>query len=142
MAAAQTLPDPGAAWSGELRKRGVLGESTPLPPSEQAAADLLDALHPEGIQGAIQQAAALMADPARTARLGPLLGRLEALRDDAGDDVVEALAAEWAAVLPTGSKLPPAVDVDTMDALLGHRLSPAKRRCLRRIRELVEAPGR
>lgn len=138
IAAAGSLSDPAATWEAELRRHGVLGRSVELPVAEQAAAHLLDALHPHGIQGVIRQTTTLMSDPVVRQRLGVLLDRFKTLPDDASSDVIETLAVDYVAALPTPTAAMPAIDADTMEKLLGDRLSPVKLRCLRRVRELLE----
>jgi DNA-binding transcriptional MerR regulator len=140
IAASGTLSDPGAAWEAALRRRGILRPSVELPQAEQSAAQLIDALHPHGIQGVIDQTADLVADPALRQRFATLLRRFQALPDDASDEVIDALAADYAAALPTPANPPPAIDAGMMEKLLGDRLSPAKLRCAERIRELLERP--
>ncbi len=86
----------------------------------------------------IDQTTHLVADPAVRDRLGDLLRRFQALPDDAPAEVVDALAAEYAAALPTPANPPPAIDAEIMEKLLGDVLSPAQLRCAQRIRELLE----
>lgn len=138
IAASGSLADPAATWASALRQRGILDPSAALPGAEQSAAQLIDALHPQGIQGVIDQTKDLASDPALRKRLGELLRRFQALRDDASDEIVETLAAEYAAAIPTPANPPPAIDPEVMERLLGDRLSPAKLRCMRRVRELLE----
>ena len=64
--------------------------------------------------------------------------RFETLPDDASDEAIDALAADYVAALPTPATPPPVIDPETMEKLLGGRLSPVKLRCLRRVRELLE----
>jgi DNA-binding transcriptional MerR regulator len=137
IAASGSLADPAAGWAAALRERGLLDGSAELPPAEQEAAQLLDALHPEGIQGVIRQTADVLSDPAVRERLDSLLHRFSTLPEDAPDDVVDALAADYVAALPRPAQPPPAIDPETMEKLLGDRLSPAKLRCLRRVRQLL-----
>ena len=141
LAEAEAPDDPGAAWAAALRERGLLAEGAALPDAERRAVELADALHPHGIGGIVGQNPELLADPARVERLGELLRRFGALPDDAGDDLVETLAADFAAAIPRPAEAAPPVDVDTMDRLLGDRFSPAQLRCLHRIRGLLEAEG-
>ncbi|MGZ4195811.1 MAG: MerR family transcriptional regulator [Solirubrobacteraceae bacterium] len=70
IAASGSLSDPAATWEAALRQRGILDQSVELPPTEQSAAQLIDALHPNGIQGVIDQTAYLAADPALRQRRG------------------------------------------------------------------------
>jgi DNA-binding transcriptional MerR regulator len=127
--------DPVETWAETLRRGGVLGHGAELPERERAAAELLDALHPGGIDGAAAQAAPLLADPSVVRRLAPLLERFGGL---AADDEADRLADEIAAALPRVPAAGPAVDVETMDRLIGHRLSPAQRRCVLRVRSLLD----
>ena len=141
MAASSATAAPVETWSAALREHGLLDEAATLPAGEEQAVELLDALHPEGIDGVVAQASALMAQPAVVERLGPLLQRFRALPADADDATIDALAADYAAVVPRPESGPPPIDFDTMDKLVGDRLSPAQRECLRRMRRLLEAPG-
>jgi DNA-binding transcriptional MerR regulator len=138
IAASGSLADPAATWAASLTQHGILDPSVELPLAEQPAAQLLDALHPEGIRGVIDQTADLIADSAVRERLDELLARFQALPDDAPDELVEALAADYAATVPVPANPPPAVDPEVMEKLLGDQLSPTKRRCIRRVRELLE----
>jgi DNA-binding transcriptional MerR regulator len=138
LAASGALDAPAESWAAQLQGLGLLDEGAALPAREERAAELLDALHPEGIDGVIADTSGVLSDPARVARLGALLRRFQALPDDAADELVDGLAAEYAAALPRPVERPPAVDVETMDALLGDRLSPSQRRCMLRVRELLE----
>jgi DNA-binding transcriptional MerR regulator len=128
--------EPAEAWRAALQEQGVLAPGAVLPPGERRAADLLDALHPDGIAGVVDEAAGVLGDPAILARLAPLLARFRALD---GEEAADALADELAAALPAGAPRPPLVDAAAMDALLGDRLSPAQRRCMHRVRARLEA---
>lgn len=141
LASSATPYEPTEAWRGELQRHGLLEEAAALPAGERAAAALLDALHPDGIGGVIAQARPLPSDASLVDRLGRLLYRFRALPGDAGDDAIEALAADYAAAVPRPTESAPAIDLETMDKLIGGRFSAAQRRCLRRIRELLEAGG-
>lgn len=142
IAASGSLADPAATWETALRQRGILDASAELPPAEQSAAQLIDALHPQGIHGVIDQTADLVASPAARERLGNVLRRFQALPDDASNEVIDALAADYAEAVPTPAKPPPAIDAEMMEKLLADRLSPAKLRCAQRVRELLERrPG-
>jgi DNA-binding transcriptional MerR regulator len=138
VAASGSLSDPAAAWTAALRRHDLLDPAVGLPQGEQDAAQLIDALHPQGIQGAIDQMAELVAEPAVRRRLGELLRRLQALPDDASDEVVDALASEYAAALPTPASPPPPIDPGVMVRLLKEDLSPVKFRFARRVRELLD----
>jgi DNA-binding transcriptional MerR regulator len=138
IAASGTMTDPAATWAASLRQHGILGPSVELPQAEQSAAQLLDVLHPEGIRGVIDQTADLVADAAVRERLGELLARFQALPDDAPDELIEALASDYATTVPVPANPPPAIDPEVMEKLLGEHLSPTKLRCVRRVRELLE----
>jgi DNA-binding transcriptional MerR regulator len=125
---------PTERWEESLRAHGLLEGG--LPAEERAAVELIDALHPEGIDGVIEQSSSLLGDPAFAERLKPLLERFHALPDD--DAAIEELAREVAPLFPRG-KGAPAVDVETMDKLVGSRLTAAQRLFLRRLRQLIEA---
>jgi DNA-binding transcriptional MerR regulator len=111
MAASNALDDPAAAWGEALSGRGILASAPDLPPGEAAAAELLDALHRDGIRGVIADSSAVH----------------RCLNRHPGD---------------------PSCDVDRrhrleerrreMNLVIGHQFSPAKRRCMHRIRELLE----
>lgn len=138
IAASGSLSDPAATWQAALRHRGILDPSAELPPAEQSAAQLIDALHPQGIHGFIDHTTELVADPAARQRLGSLLRRFQALPDDASDEVIDSLAADYAQALPTPANPPPGIDADMVEKLLADGLSPAKLRCIRRVREFLE----
>jgi DNA-binding transcriptional MerR regulator len=127
---------PAEAWAETLRLHGVLAPGAPLPDGERRAAEVLDALHPEGVAGVAGDLAPVLGDPAIVGRLGPLLARFRGLASDAEAD---ALADELVAALPPGPRRPPLADVATMDALLGDHLMSAQRRCMHRVRARLEA---
>lgn len=133
LAASKSLAAPVETW------REALG-ATALPAGEEEAVDLLDALHPGGVEGVLAQSSALLATPDLAGRIGPLLERFRGLRDDGA--AVERLAAELAAVLPAPEHAAPPVELETMDRLLGNRVTPAQRRCLHRLRQLLEERDR
>jgi DNA-binding transcriptional MerR regulator len=136
--ASSALDAPAETWRAALQRHGHLEASTPLPTGERASVELLDALHPDGIQGVITQTSALMADPLFVERLEPLLHRFRTLPEDADEQAIELLAADYVALLPAPQQGPPAVDLDAMDKLIGDRLSPAQLRCLHIVRRLFE----
>jgi DNA-binding transcriptional MerR regulator len=119
------------AWAAALR----VGD---LPAGEREAVELVDALHPQGIGAVADRASELLADPARAEQLEALLHRFRALPEDADDAKVESLASDFAALIPRPANAPPPIDVDTMESLIGERFSAAQRRCMRRVRELLE----
>jgi DNA-binding transcriptional MerR regulator len=136
LAASTTLAAPADRWQAALRAHGLRGGTTTrLPAGEQAAADVLDALHPGGVEGVIAQSSALLSEPQLAARIEPLLRRFRALTDD--DAAIDQLAGEFAALLPRPAQAAPPVDLEAMDKLLGDRFTSAQRHCLHRLRELV-----
>lgn len=138
LAAAQTFDDPAQALAQALRGHRLLDEDQELPPAEVAAAELLDALHPQGMPGVLDQAATLFADPDSARRLAPLLDRFRALGDAPSDAEVAALAADLASALPRPEHAAPPVDVALMDQLLGDRLTVAQRRVMHRLRQELD----
>jgi DNA-binding transcriptional MerR regulator len=134
LAAAQTFDNPAQALAQALRGHRLLGEDQELPPEEVAAAELLDALHPRGMPGVLDQAGTLLADPDSLGRLAPLLERFRALGDAPSDAEVDSLAADLAAALPRPEHAAPPIDVGLMDQLLGDRLTVAQRRVMHRLR--------
>jgi DNA-binding transcriptional MerR regulator len=140
--ASSQLEAPVETWRAALQRHGHLEAGTPLPTGERASVELLDALHSDGIQGVIAQTSELTSDPSFVERLGALLHRFRTLPDDADEEVIERLAADYVALLPTPEHRPPAVDVDAMDKLVGDRLSSAQLRCMRVVRRLFEVRDR
>jgi DNA-binding transcriptional MerR regulator len=138
LASAGNTMDPAAVWSAALAARGVLAEASSLPESERQAVSLLDALHVSGVAGALRDAAPVMDDPERSQRLGALLRRFQRLEEDE----VESLAGELSAVFPRPTHAPASVDLALMDRLVGDRLTPAQRRCIHRVRELLLTAAR
>ena len=135
--------DPTDIWQTALRRHALLGETDAVPAREREAVELLDALHPRGIDGIIDQASELLSEPDRTAELGALLERFRGLTGDNGQ--IDELAAAIAAAIPRPQSAPPAIDVDAMQSLIGRRFTAAQRQCMHRVRELLDAganPGR
>jgi DNA-binding transcriptional MerR regulator len=129
---------PAELWQAALRTNELLDDDGSLPAGEQAAVDLLDALHPGGIEGLIEQSSGLLGDPTLAKRLEPLLERFRTLPED--ESAIDELAREVAPLFPRSEAAPP-VEVETMDRLMGQRFTRAQRRFLRRLRELLEAQG-
>ena len=135
LAAGDMFDDPAETWSAALSERGLLDHEAGLPDRERAAVDLLDALHPTGIEGVVEQASGLMSDRERLERLRPLLLRFRELPDDEAE--AEALAEAIAEVIPRPEGAAPPVSPQAMEALVGDRLRPAQRHCMRRVRQLL-----
>jgi DNA-binding transcriptional MerR regulator len=137
LAASASAAAPAEPWEAMLRAHGLLDDRSPLPAGEREAVDLLDALHPGGIDGVVAHASGLASDPELVRRLGSLLERFQNLRDD--EAAVDRLVAEAAAALPRPEQPAPPVDLETMDKLLGDRFTPAQRQFLHRLRHRLEA---
>jgi DNA-binding transcriptional MerR regulator len=133
--AATGVAGPPEVWETALRTRGLLDDAGTLPAGEHAAVNLVDALHPGGIQEVVEQSSSLLGDPTFLERLKPLLERFRTLPDD--ESAIEDLAREVAPLFPRSGNAPP-VDVETMDKLLGSRFTDGQRRFLHRLRQLLE----
>ncbi len=137
LAASNAFADPADTWAQALHDHGLLANDQPLPDRERPSVELLDALHPQGIAGVVEQASGLLSDQQRLDQLGPLIGQFRELTDD--ETKANALAEEIAHVIPRPENAaPPPVDADTMEALIGERLTPAQRQCMRRVRDLLD----
>jgi DNA-binding transcriptional MerR regulator len=132
LAESETFDQPVKTLTDALRGHGLLGPSDELRAGEGWAAALLDALHPQGMSGVLDQASGLLTDPAR---LGVLLQRFRNLNKKADADEIDALADEVAALLPQAEPGATLVDIDLMDKLLTERLNQAQQRFLRRLRD-------
>jgi DNA-binding transcriptional MerR regulator len=138
LAASNAFADPADTWGQALHDHGLLANEQPLPDRERPAVELLDAFHPQGIAGVVEQASGLLSDRQRLDQLRPLIGQFRELTDD--ETEANALAEEIAHVIPRPENAaPPPVDVDTMEALIGDRLTPAQRHCMRRVRQLLDS---
>lgn len=136
LAESETFDQPVKALTDALRGHGLLGPSDELRTGEGWAAALLDALHPQGMSGVIDQASGLLTDPDS---LGALLQRFRRLNRKAGDAEIDALADEVASVLARPASDSPMIDLELMDKLLTERLNPAQQRFMRRLRDRVAA---
>jgi DNA-binding transcriptional MerR regulator len=130
---------PDAALLQALHRHGRLAADVRLDPAEVAAAELVDALHPQGMAGLLDQAHDLLADPGLGARIGPLLQRFRALDESTSSADLDRLADEVAAAFPRPPGAAPTVDVDLMDKLLGARMTAVQRGFLRRLRTRMDA---
>jgi len=133
--ASTKVATPTEVWQDVLRTHGLLGDSSTLPADEQAAVDLLDALHPGGIERVIEQLSALLSDPELTRRL-QLLERFRNLSDD--EAAIEELALEVAPFFPRSPNAPP-FDAEKMDKLMGDHFTKVQRVFLDRLRQIIEA---
>jgi DNA-binding transcriptional MerR regulator len=140
LAGSDTLDDPAETLAAALRGLGLHPAAIELPDSEASAARLVDALHPQGLPGALEQADALLRDPEARRRLGAAIQRFRALGEESTGAEIEALAADVATVLPRPVQAARPVGLDVMDKLVGDRLNQAQRSFMRRLRQkLAEA---
>lgn len=137
LAGSETLEHPAETLERAVRSRGRLGPDEALPPAERSAAALVHALSPGGLPAVLEQADALVADPAAAARFSSLVARFRDLPAEAADAEVDALATDAAELLPRPLPGAAPVDVRLVDRLLGDRLHPAQRRLLHRLRALL-----
>ena len=139
LADSEAVNDPTHTLTDALRNHRLLSEDGSLAPEEQAAAELVDALSAGGIEEVLEQASTMLTDPDVLTRLRPLIARVRALDEDSSDREIESLARDFAEVLPRPIDPAPSVDIDTMDGLLGGRLTPAQRRVMRLMRRDMDA---
>ena len=135
LADSETFEQPVRTLTEALRGHGLLGPSDELRVGEGWAAALLDALHPQGMSGVLDEASGLLADPAALVTLGALRQRFRALTNKASDTEISALADAVAAVLPSPGTDAPLVDIALMDKLLSDRLNRAQQRFIRQLRD-------
>jgi hypothetical protein len=135
LAESETFEQPVRTLTEALRGHGLLGPSDELRVGEGWAAALLDALHPQGMPGVLDEASGLLADPAALVTLGALRQRFRALTNKASDTEITALADAVAAVLPSPGTDAPLVDIALMDKLLSDRLNRAQQRFIRQLRD-------
>ena len=139
LAESETFEQPVKALTQALRGHGMLGPSDELRAGEEWAAALLDALHPQGMRGVLDQAGELLADPAALVTLATLRQRFRALSGKTSAAEIEALVNDVAAVLPRPGRDTPPVDMDLMDKLLSDRLNRAQQRFIHGLRDKVAA---
>jgi DNA-binding transcriptional MerR regulator len=133
LAASQTFDQPVKALTDTLQRHGVIGPTDKLRTGEMWAASVVDALHPEGMDGVLDIASALLTDSGTVARLVMLRGRIMELTDSAEDAEIDALAEEVADVLASAGT--DAVEhVDLLDNLISARLTRSKRRFIDQLR--------
>jgi DNA-binding transcriptional MerR regulator len=128
------LDSPGDQLATVLRETGRLGTGEGLAANETTAAGLVDALHPRGIAGALDDARDLLTDPSTRERFSGLVERFRALTDESGAAERNQLAADFASLLPRSASGVRSVEPDVVERLTGVRLSEAQRDVLRRLR--------
>jgi DNA-binding transcriptional MerR regulator len=139
LAQSETFDQPVKALTDALRGHGLLGPYDELRTGEGWAAALLDALHPQGMPGVLDEVNGLLTDPRALEALGTLLQRFRALRNKASDAEIAELADEVAAVLPQPERGAPLVDIQLMDKLLTDRLNRAQQRFMHQLRARIAA---
>lgn len=137
LADSQAFEQPVKVLTEALRGHGLLGPSDELRTGEGWAAALLDALHPQGMSGVLDEASGLLRDPAALATLGVLRQRFRALTNKATDAEIAALAEEIAAILPRVGSDDGLVDIDLVDKLLSDRLNRAQQRFMHQLRDTL-----
>jgi DNA-binding transcriptional MerR regulator len=131
LAESDALDDAGDLLTAGLRARGLLDPAlTPRNRAESPPAPLYGS-DTVPVTGPFQE------DPSATARFHELLQRFRTVTHDQ----VEALAQDFAAIIPTLGHPGRAVDLPMMDRLLGERLSHGQRDCMIRLRALLQAPS-
>jgi DNA-binding transcriptional MerR regulator len=134
LAATHGLEAPGDQLAEALRAAGRLGADDQLPRQELDAAALVDALHPRGIAGAVDDARDLLTDPAGRERSAELIEQFRAVTADTPAADRDRLAAAFVALLPRPEGVAQPVDTDVVERLTGVPLPEAQRDVLRRMR--------
>lgn len=137
LAESTTFEQPVRTLTEALRSYGLLGPGDELRAGESWAATLLDALHPQGMAGVLDEASGLLADPTTLTALATLRERFRALNGRSSEEEVTALVNEVAAALPSGAADDRLVDLDLIEKLLSDRLNRAQRRFMRQLRHRI-----
>jgi len=137
LARSETFDQPVKALTQALQDQGVLGPAEHLRTGEKWAAAVLDALHPEGMPGLLAQAGSLFGDSTVVAALGPLRRRLGRLSARSSDAEIAALAADIAAMLPSGD-VDGQADIGLIDVLLTDWLNATQQRFMHQLRAHVQ----
>jgi DNA-binding transcriptional MerR regulator len=137
LARSETFDQPVKTLTQALQDRGVLGPADQLRADERWVAAVLDALHPEGMPGVLAEASRLFDDASVIAALGPLRRRLAALNARSSDADIAAVAADVAAVLPSGED-GLHFDIGLVEALLTDRLNPTRQRFMHQLRAQLQ----
>jgi DNA-binding transcriptional MerR regulator len=133
LARSETFDQPVKTLTQALQDQGVLGPADHLRTGEKWAAAVLDAVHPEGMEGVLAEASRLFGNAAVMEALGPLRQRLGKLNGRSPDAEIADLAADVAAVLTSGH-VDGQVDVGLFELLLTDRLNPIQQRFMRQLR--------
>jgi DNA-binding transcriptional MerR regulator len=133
LAGSETFDQPVKALTRALQDQGALGPADQLRSGERWAAAVLDALHPQGMPGVLAEASRLFGDATVVAALRPLRRRLGRLNAHSTDAEIEALAADVAAVLPSGAA-DLQFDIGLVEVLLTDRLNATQQRFMHQLR--------
>jgi DNA-binding transcriptional MerR regulator len=133
LAASETFDQPVRALTRALRDAGLFGPGDELRGGQEWAAALLDAVHPEGMSGVLNQASELLNDPTASMQFLTLLEQFRRLRPRTGEAQVDALADQVAALLARYVDGASLTDVELLDKVLADRLNAAQRRFLVRL---------
>jgi DNA-binding transcriptional MerR regulator len=137
LARSETFDQPVKTLTQALQDQGVLGPADHLGSSEQWAAAVLDAVHPEGMPGVLAEASRLFGNATVMEALGPLRRRLGRLSTRSSGAEIASLAAEVAAVL-SSEDVDGQVDVGLFELLLTDRLNPVQQRFMRELRSQMQ----
>jgi DNA-binding transcriptional MerR regulator len=137
MAKAEPFDQPVKVLTHALQNQGLLGPADRLRSGEQWAAAVLDALHPEGMPGLLAQASQLFGDSNLVSAIKPLRRRLRRLSERSTEDEIAQLAADVAALLPSGDG-GAQVDIGLVDLLLTDRLNPTQQRFMHQLRNQLQ----
>ncbi len=139
LARSETFDQPVKTLTQALQNQGVLGPADHLRNSEKWAAAVLDAVHPEGMPGVLAEASRLFGDATVLEALGPLRQRLGRLGAHSSAAEIADLAADVAAVLPSGGG-DGQVDIGMVDLLLTDQFNPVQQRFVRELRAHLRGP--
>jgi DNA-binding transcriptional MerR regulator len=135
LASSTTFEQPVRTLTQALRSYGLLGPGDELRAGESWAATLVDALHPQGMAGVLDEASGLLANPATLSALSTLRQRFRALTGRSSDEEIRALVNEVVQALPSGTGEEKLLDLDMVEKLLSDRLTRAQRRFMHLLRE-------
>jgi DNA-binding transcriptional MerR regulator len=137
LARSETFDQPVKTLTQALQNQGVLGPADHLRSGEKWAAAVLDAVHPEGMEGVLAEASRLFGNAAVMEALGPLRQRLGTLNSRSSEAEIAALASDVAVVLRSGH-VDGQVDVGLFELLLTDRLNPIQQRFMRELRAQMQ----
>lgn len=139
MAESEAFAQPVRTLTEVLRGHGMLGPDDELRAGEEWAAALLDALHPQGMQGILDEAGGLLGDPAAQAALTQLRQRFRELDGKTSTAEIDALVAVVMGVMQGQGRDASRLDFELTGKLLSERANRGQRRFLHRLRAKVAA---